>query len=116
MIWSCIEISVGVMVVCMPHIRNLVRHITSRIRERKGTGKKASNKGVFIDRSLATITADDATMGLELHDDGGLLKGSTATRTMTTTTMTTATTITGGTMEIINAKSTSFASDADIQV
>jgi hypothetical protein len=35
-----------------------------------------SNQGVFVDRSLATITVDNATgtTGPQLHDEGGLLE------------------------------------------
>ncbi|CZS83323.1 unnamed protein product [Fusarium graminearum] len=125
MIWSCIEISVGIMVSCMPHIRNLVRHIKSRIREKRGKEKEPSNEAVFIQRSLVPISVGDATSEPALFDEGGLLKNSAATRTTTTTTTTTtntdvittvSTTIGTGKMESINGRSSGYASDADTQV
>ncbi|UZP40497.1 hypothetical protein NXS19_008313 [Fusarium pseudograminearum] len=70
MIWSCIEISVGIMVSCMPHIRNLVRHIKSRIREKRGKEKEPSNEAVFIQRSLVPISVGDATSEPALFDEG----------------------------------------------
>ncbi|PTD03593.1 hypothetical protein FCULG_00000142 [Fusarium culmorum] len=124
MIWSCIEISVGIMVSCMPHIRNLVRHIKSRIREKRGKEKEPSNEAVFIQRSLVPISVGDATSEPALFDEGLLLKDSAATRTTTTTTTTTntdaittvSTTIGTGKMESINGRSSSYTSDADTQV
>ncbi|KAH7182414.1 uncharacterized protein B0J16DRAFT_343669 [Fusarium flagelliforme] len=107
MIWSSVEICVGVMVACMPHIRNLVRYIRSRHREKKGTGKEPGSEQIFVDRSLATITVDEATRP-ELNDEG--LK-SKASRTTTTTSTTAA-----GTTNSTHTGSISFASDADTQV
>ncbi|KAG5663569.1 hypothetical protein KAF25_001505 [Fusarium avenaceum] len=74
-IWSSIEICVGIMVACMPHIHHLVRHIAARVRKRNGE-MEDSNRGVFVDRSLAKITVDNATgtTGPQLHDEGGLLE------------------------------------------
>src|SRR6478735_5305289 len=107
MIWSSVEICVGVMVACMPHIRNLVRYIRSRHREKKGTEKEPGSEQIFVDRSLATITVDEATRP-ELNDEG--LK-SKASRTTTTTSTTAA-----GTTNSTHTGSISFASDADTQV
>lgn len=113
------------MVSCMPHIRNLVRHIKSRIREKRGKEKEPSNEAVFIQRSLVPISVGDATSEPALFDEGGLLKNSAATRTTTTTTTTTtntdvittvSTTIGTGKMESINGRSSGYASDADTQV
>lgn len=109
MIWSSVEICVGVMVACMPHIRNLVRYIRSRHREKKGTEKEPGSEQIFVDRSLATITVDEATRP-ELNDEGLKSKASRTTTTTSTTaagTTTTTSTHTG---------SVSFASDADTQV
>ncbi|EKJ75873.1 hypothetical protein FPSE_04053 [Fusarium pseudograminearum CS3096] len=103
MIWSCIEISVGIMVSCMPHIRNLVRHIKSRIREKRGKEKEPSNEAVFIQRSLVPISVGDATSEPALFDEGD------AITTVSTTTGT-------GKMESINGRLSSYASDADTQV
>jgi hypothetical protein len=115
MIWSCIEISVGIMVSCMPYIRNLVRHIKSQIREKIGKEKEPSNEAIFIDRSLAPISVgDNATLEPALFDEGGLLKETAATRTTTTTTTTT---IGVGPVESVNGRSiSSYASDADTKV
>ncbi|QPC78189.1 hypothetical protein HYE68_008941 [Fusarium pseudograminearum] len=103
MIWSCIEISVGIMVSCMPHIRNLVRHIKSRIREKRGKEKEPSNEAVFIQRSLVPISVGDATSEPALFDEGDAIT-------------TVSTTIGTGKMESINGRSSSYASDADTQV
>jgi hypothetical protein len=107
MIWSSVEICVGVMVACMPHIRNLVRHIRSRHREKKGTEKEPGSEQIFVDRSLATITVDEATSRSETNDEGLKSKASRTTTTTSTTAAGTASTHTG---------SISFASDADTQV
>ncbi|KAL6912545.1 hypothetical protein FSST1_010305 [Fusarium sambucinum] len=115
MIWSAIELCVGNMVSCMPHIRNLVRHSKSRIREKIGKEQGPTNEAIFIERSLAQISVGDATSEPALFDAGGLLKGD-ATITATTNTTTTTTTIGGGKMESINGRSSSYASDADTQV
>ncbi|KIL84936.1 hypothetical protein FAVG1_11806 [Fusarium avenaceum] len=64
-IWSSIEICVGIMVACMPHIHHLVRHIAARVRKRNGE-MEDSNRGVFVDRSLAKITVDNATAPVDL--------------------------------------------------
>ncbi|RBR24710.1 uncharacterized protein FIESC28_02483 [Fusarium coffeatum] len=104
MIWSSVEICVGVMVACMPHIRNLVRHMRSRHREKKGTEKGPGSEQIFVDRSLATITVDEATSRPENDEE----KGTKASRTMTSTTA-------AGTTSI-HTGSISFASDADTQV
>ncbi|KAI7771858.1 hypothetical protein LZL87_006134 [Fusarium oxysporum] len=53
-IWSNVEISVGVMVACMPHVRHLI----------------------FVDRSLVTIEVGDS-QAIELNDEGGLLTANT---------------------------------------
>ncbi|EXM23886.1 hypothetical protein FOTG_08844 [Fusarium oxysporum f. sp. vasinfectum 25433] len=102
-IWSNVEISVGVMVACMPHIRHLVRHITSRIRARKGTETKHKNRKVFVDRSLATIEVGDS-QAIELNDEGGLLTANTCT------------TASSATKDSKTYGSVSFASDGDTQV
>lgn len=104
MIWSSVEICVGVMVACMPHIRNLVRHMRSRHREKKGTEKEPGSEQIFVDRSLATITVDEETSRPENDEE----KGTKASRTMTSTTA-------AGTTSI-HTGSISFASDADTQV
>lgn len=116
MIWSSVEICVGIMVACLPHIRNLVRHARTQIRERKGSEKEPSNSGIFVNRSLAPITVNDQVSGAELHDEGGLLKESIATTTTTTTTSTTTTATTVRKAESRDTRSDSFASDADTQV
>lgn len=105
MIWSSVEICVGVMVACMPHIRNLVRHMRSRHREKKGIEKEPGSEQIFVDRSLATITVDEATSRSETNDEE---KSTKASRTMTSTTA-------AGTTSI-HTGSISFASDADTQV
>ncbi|EGU79060.1 hypothetical protein FOXB_10489 [Fusarium oxysporum f. sp. conglutinans Fo5176] len=110
-IWSNVEISVGVMVACMPHIRHLVRHITSRIRVRKGTETKHKNKKVFVDRSLATIEVGDS-QAIELNDEGGLLTANTCTTASSATKVGTTST----TKDSKTYGSVSFASDGDTQV
>ncbi|KAF5575862.1 integral membrane protein [Fusarium pseudoanthophilum] len=75
-IWSNVEISVGVMVACMPHIRHLVRHMISRYRARKGTEPRQNSRKIFVDRSLATITVGES-QAIELNDEGGLLTANT---------------------------------------
>ena len=90
----------------MPHIRNLVRHIRSRHREKKGTEKEPGSEQIFVDRSLATITVDEATSRPENDEEEE--KGTKASRTMTSTTA-------AGTTSI-HTGSISFASDADTQV
>jgi hypothetical protein len=90
------------MVACMPHIHHLVRHIASKIRKTNGE-MEDSNQGVFVDRSLATITVDNATgtTGPQLHDEGGLLeKNITASATT----------------DSRNAGSLGYSSDAETQV
>ncbi|KAH7202617.1 hypothetical protein BKA60DRAFT_625316 [Fusarium oxysporum] len=110
-IWSNVEISVGVMVACMPHIRHLVRHITSRIRARKGTETKHKNRKVFVDRSLATIEVGDS-QAIELNDEGGLLTANTCTTASSATKVGTTST----TKDSKTYGSVSFASDGDTQV
>jgi hypothetical protein len=107
MIWSSVEISVGIMVACMPHIRHLVRHIASRIREKKGGETGHNNRQVFVDRSLATITMDDVTgtTAPQLHDEGGLLE-----KNITESTATAAAT------ESRHTGSLGYSSDAETQV
>jgi hypothetical protein len=107
MIWSNVEISVGIMVACMPHVRHLVRHIASRIRKKNGGEVENSNRQVFVDRSLATITVDDVTgtTAPQLHDEGGLLE-----KNITVSTATAAVT------ESRNTGSLSYSSDAETQV
>ncbi|CAJ0548506.1 Ff.00g021190.m01.CDS01 [Fusarium sp. VM40] len=101
-IWSSIEICVGIMVACMPHIHHLVRHIMSRIRKTNGE-MEDSNRGVFVDRSLARITMDNATgtTGPQLHDEGGLLEKNIAA---------------SATTESRNTGSLGYSSDAETQV
>ncbi|EWZ99644.1 hypothetical protein FOWG_00068 [Fusarium oxysporum f. sp. lycopersici MN25] len=110
-IWSNVEISVGVMVACMPHIRHLVRHITSRIRARKGIETKHKNRKIFIDRSLAAIEVGDS-QAIELNDEGGLLTANTCTTASSTTKVGTTST----TKDSKTYGSVSFASDGDTQV
>ncbi|KAL5607091.1 hypothetical protein FOBRF1_007588 [Fusarium oxysporum] len=110
-IWSNVEISVGVMVACMPHIRHLVRHITSRIRARKGTETKHKNRKVFVDRSLATIEVG-VSQAIELNDEGGLLTANTCTTASSATKVGTTST----TKDSKTYGSVSFASDGDTQV
>ncbi|EWY94964.1 hypothetical protein FOYG_04105 [Fusarium oxysporum NRRL 32931] len=110
-IWSNVEISVGVMVACMPHIRHLVRHITSRIRARKGTETKHKNRKIFVDRSLATIEVGDS-QAIELNDEGGLLTANTCTTASSATKVGTTST----TKDSKTYGSVSFASDGDTQV
>ncbi|EXK32624.1 hypothetical protein FOMG_11512 [Fusarium oxysporum f. sp. melonis 26406] len=110
-IWSNVEISVGVMVACMPHIRHLMRHITSRIRARKGTETKHKNKKIFVDRSLATIEVGDS-QAIELNDEGGLLTANTCTTASSATKVGTTST----TKDSKTYGSVSFASDGDTQV
>ncbi|KAF4968911.1 hypothetical protein FSARC_3758 [Fusarium sarcochroum] len=88
-VWSFIELTVGVMVACMPHIRHLVRHYMSRIKEKREGEMGQRNSRVFVDRSLRTITVDPTPTGPQLHDEGGLLKGNSRTPTTTTTQVTT---------------------------
>ncbi|EXK84921.1 hypothetical protein FOQG_10888 [Fusarium oxysporum f. sp. raphani 54005] len=110
-IWSNVEISVGVMVACMPHIRHLVRHISSRIRARKGTETKHKNRKVFVDRSLAIIEVGDS-QAIELNDEGGLLTANTCTTASSATKVGTTST----TKDSKTYGSVSFASDGDTQV
>ncbi|EXA46465.1 hypothetical protein FOVG_03838 [Fusarium oxysporum f. sp. pisi HDV247] len=110
-IWSNVEISVGVMVACMPHIRHLVRHISSRIRARKGTETKHKNRKVFVDRSLAIIEMGDS-QAIELNDEGGLLTANTCTTASSATKVGTTST----TKDSKTYGSVSFASDGDTQV
>ncbi|RKK07273.1 hypothetical protein BFJ63_vAg13418 [Fusarium oxysporum f. sp. narcissi] len=110
-IWSNVEISVGVMVACMPHIRHLVRHITSRIRARKGIETKHKNRKIFVDRSLAAIEVGDS-QAIELNDEGGLLTANTCTTASSTTKVGTTST----TKDSKTYGSVSFASDGDTQV
>ncbi|KAK2699701.1 hypothetical protein QWA68_000695 [Fusarium oxysporum] len=110
-IWSNVEISVGVMVACMPHIRHLLRHITSRIRARKGTETKHKNRKIFVDRSLATIEVGDS-QAIELNDEGGLLTANTCTTASSATKVGTTST----TKDSKTYGSVSFASDGDTQV
>ncbi|KAH7483232.1 hypothetical protein FOMA001_g7364 [Fusarium oxysporum f. sp. matthiolae] len=110
-IWSNVEISVGVMVACMPHIRHLVRHITSRIRARKGTETKHKNRKIFVDRSLAAIEVGDS-QAIELNDEGGLL----AANTYMTASSATKVGTTSTTKDSKTYGSVSFASDGDTQV
>ncbi|KAH7207273.1 hypothetical protein DER44DRAFT_810856 [Fusarium oxysporum] len=110
-IWSNVEISVGVMVACMPHIRHLVRHITSRIRARKGTETKHKNRKIFVDRSLATIEVG-GSQAIELNDEGGLLTANTCTTASSATKVGTTST----TKDSKTYGSVSFASDGDTQV
>jgi hypothetical protein len=53
-VWSSIEVSVGMMVACMPGARQFVRDIISRGR-RDRSSELQSKTSIFIDRSLATI-------------------------------------------------------------
>ncbi|RKL00487.1 hypothetical protein BFJ68_g12758 [Fusarium oxysporum] len=110
-IWSNVEISVGVMVACMPHIRHLVRHITSRIRARKGIETKHKNRKIFVDRSLAAIEVGDS-QAIELNDEGGLLTANTCTTASSATKVGTTST----TKDSKTYGSVSFASDGDTQV
>ena len=107
-VWSFIELTVGVMVACMPHIRHLSRHYMSRIKAKRGVEMEQRNSRVFVDRALRTITVDPTPSGPELLDEGGLLKGNSRTPTTTTTTQITTDSRTNG--------SVSFASDAETQV
>lgn len=53
-IWSNIEVCVGMMVACMPHVRQLMRDaMLQRGQSRPVTSSSA--EGIFIDRSLRTI-------------------------------------------------------------
>ncbi|KAF5025361.1 hypothetical protein F66182_2526 [Fusarium sp. NRRL 66182] len=100
MIWSSVELSVGIMVACMPHVRQLIQSIVSRLRKNKEGEKGHSNQGIFVDRSLATITVDDTPSAPELHDEGGLVKENTTTTTTTSR----------------NTGSASFSSNAETHV
>ncbi|KLO84886.1 integral membrane protein [Fusarium fujikuroi] len=114
-IWSNVEISVGVMVACMPHIRHLVRHIISRRRARKGTEPRQNNRKIFVDRSLATIEVGDS-QAIELNDEGGLLTANTCTTASSATKVGTTSTTKEGRKDSKSYASVSFASDGDTQV
>lgn len=74
------------MVACMPHARQLTRDLLSRVNPTPVQSSADSNRGVFINRSLATInTAGEDVSGTEtiasekgftlvLHDEGKLLR------------------------------------------
>lgn len=100
------------MVACMPHVRHLVRHVASRIREKKGGEMEHNNQQVFVDRSLATITVDDATGTTvpQLYDEGGLLEKNITVSTAAASTATAAAT------ESRNTGSLGYSSDAETQV
>ncbi|KAF4467078.1 CFEM domain-containing [Fusarium albosuccineum] len=82
-IWSCIEICVGVLVGCMPHARQAMRAARSWMNPNRTVTPGSSAGGIFVDRSLATITAtwDNDTFiqaparveSLTLYDKGNLL-------------------------------------------
>ncbi|SPJ89730.1 related to integral membrane protein [Fusarium torulosum] len=116
-IWSSVEISVGIMVACMPHVRHLVRHVASRIRGEKGGEMEHNNQQVFVDRSLATITVDDATGTTvpQLYDEGGLLEKNITVSTAAASTAA-ASTATAAVTESRNTGSLGYSSDAETQV
>lgn len=53
-IWSCIELCVGVMVACMPGVRQLVRDIRIRWKESRGVTNEQPEQ-IFVERPLSTI-------------------------------------------------------------
>ncbi|KAF4472262.1 integral membrane [Fusarium albosuccineum] len=55
MIWSCIEVCVGVMVACMPHTRQLMMHLLSKRKARSTVDTNSGSEQVFINRSLERI-------------------------------------------------------------
>ncbi|KAJ3536516.1 hypothetical protein NM208_g6678 [Fusarium decemcellulare] len=55
MIWSCIEVCVGVMVACMPHTRQLVMYLLSMSKARSAPDTNSGSEQVFINRSLERI-------------------------------------------------------------
>ncbi|KAF4943658.1 hypothetical protein FSARC_14863 [Fusarium sarcochroum] len=73
-LWSYIELCVGVMVSCMPHTRQLTREITSRWRPTKHGVLSSENEDIFIKRSIHTIVEVPSSPDeLVLHDKGNLL-------------------------------------------
>ncbi|EWG41378.1 hypothetical protein FVEG_03509 [Fusarium verticillioides 7600] len=114
-VWSNVEVSVGVIVACMPRVRHLVRHIISRYRARKGTEPRQNSRKIFVDRSLATITVEDS-QAIELNDEGGLLTANTCTTASSATRVGTTSSTKGGRKDSKSCATVSFASDGDTQV
>ncbi|KAL6921243.1 hypothetical protein FSHL1_005214 [Fusarium sambucinum] len=65
-----VELYVGVMVACGPSVNQLVQYILPRIRQPIGDSSQASDRPVFVDRSLAQIEKDEDAP--TLYTDGGL--------------------------------------------
>ncbi|CEI66289.1 unnamed protein product [Fusarium venenatum] len=65
-----VELYVGVMVACGPSANQLVQYVLPRIRQPIEASSQASNRPVFVDRSLAQIEKDEDVP--TLHTDGGL--------------------------------------------
>ncbi|CAF3618975.1 unnamed protein product [Fusarium graminearum] len=80
-IWSNIEIGVGIFVACMPHTQPLLHAAKTKIKWLNILPSSSnSTQGIFVDRSLVPIkmtvtgtTAGTAPEDLVLYDRGGLL-------------------------------------------
>ncbi|RGP69579.1 hypothetical protein FSPOR_4683 [Fusarium sporotrichioides] len=74
-IWSMVEISVGMMVACMPGTRQFMRDIISRAKPERSS-EEDSRGGIFIDRSLATIvmTRYQTTIGTDSSFASSMMK------------------------------------------